>query len=404
MYAPVVLGLGGCVDYEVVWSPAVLERLVEEYAIRPDELTAPAVIAGERDLVRSILTFVMAGAGGERFVTDSEIIEGLAAHFDTRITLGGTCVRAALAMDKLGVPSTVHLVSIDDHVRRLLPDAVSYVSSADMDSTDPHLIVQFPQGARVRVGDVDVRAARANRLIYVHDPPNREMRLSEDLPAALSSAEFFLVSGFNSMQDAATLDARLSLLIEHMRSLPEGALTVYEDAGFHVPEFSRRVRERIAGVVDVYCMNEDEFEGHLGHSVDFLDPESVAGALRKIHSVIPARTLVVHATHWALAFGDRADAYRAGLDGGIATAAARYLHGDGFTEADYLAVGGQPVHAAGSTFASEIESLLPGEVCGVPGFDLRPDSPTTIGLGDTFVGGFLAAVVRDGATSPMEPA
>jgi ADP-dependent phosphofructokinase/glucokinase len=400
VYAPVVLGLGGTVDYEIVWSSTTLERLAATYGIRGDELTAPTAITSERDLVRSILSFVMTGAGGERFVTSSEIIETLAACFDTRITLGGTCVRAALALDKLGVPSTVHLVSIDDHVRRLLPDSVSYMSSADRDSTDPHLIVQFPEGAHIRIGDIETRAPQSNRLIYVHDPANREMRLSDELPAALSSADYFLISGLNSMQDPGTLDTRLSQLTSHLRSLQREALVVYEDAGFHVPELSRQVRERLADIVDVYSMNEDELQGHLGRAVDLLDAESVAGALRELRTAVPARTLVLHTAHWSLALGDRAETYRAGLWGGVAAAGARYVHGDGFTEADFLAVRDCPEHAAGAAIAHSLEALMPGLVCCVPGPALRADAPTTIGLGDTFVGGFLAALVRDRSTTP----
>jgi ADP-dependent phosphofructokinase/glucokinase len=34
----------------------------------------------------------------------------------------------------------------------------------------------------------------------------------------------------------------------------------------------------------------------------------------------------------------------------------------------------------------------------LPGFELDVAEPTTIGLGDTFVGGFLAAVSRSRAT------
>ena len=405
MTASVVLGLGGTLDYECTWSSAVLEDLADQHRIRPSELTGPDVIASERDLVRSILSFVATGTGGERFVTDSQIIEGLAARLDTRITVGGTCVRAALALDALGVPSTVHLVSIDDHVRRLLPAGVSYICSADRDTTDPHLIVQFPEGARIKAGDVDLRAPHANRLIYVHDPANRDMALSDDLPAALRTAELFLVSGFNSMQDAAALDARLDQLAGYLHDLPAEALVVYEDAGFHVPAFSGRVRERLAGLVDVYSMNEDEMQGHLGRTVDLTDPDSVAAALRELRGVVTARTLVVHTARWAAAVGARAGAYRAALRGGVAAAATRYLHGDGFTEADYSAVRDGPVHTIGAVIADAIEARLPGGACCVPGLDARTDTPTIIGLGDTFVGGFLAALIRDrAATPPCGPA
>ena len=275
----VVLGLGGCVDYEVAWEPAILQQLATRYAIQPDELSTSVVVRSERDLLCSVLAFVRDGVGGERFVASSDIVEVFAARFARRITLGGTNVRAAVAMSRLGLRSTLHLVSIDDNVRGLLPPEVSYVCSAVEDSTDPHLIVQFPEGARIRVGDVELQAPRANRLIYVNDPPNRELLVSPQLGDVLRTATVFLLSGFNAMQDAAPLEARLRALRAHMRSLPAGALVVYEDAGFHVPELRQQIREGLLDLIDVYGMNEDEMHAYLGRQVEVLDAEAMAKAL-----------------------------------------------------------------------------------------------------------------------------
>ena len=60
-----------------------------------------------------------------------------------KITLGGTSVRAAIAMRKLGYTSALHLVTINEHVRRLIPQDSPYVCSNTIDSSYPHLIVQF---------------------------------------------------------------------------------------------------------------------------------------------------------------------------------------------------------------------------------------------------------------------
>lgn len=188
---------------------AALEGLVRTYALRASELATSVVVESERDLLRSLLAFVRDGVGGERFVAYPEVIEAFAARFGKRITLGGTGLRAALAMDKLGVASTVHLVSIDDHMRRLLPRGVSYVGSARRDSTRPHLVVQFTEGSTVRAKDIDLRAPRSNRIIYVNDPANAELVLDEDLGQALSAADVFLISAFNSISEKGTLRARL---------------------------------------------------------------------------------------------------------------------------------------------------------------------------------------------------
>ena len=43
--------------------------------------------------------------GGERFVATPEVVEAFAAHFPRRITLGGTSLRAAVAMSQHGLPT-----------------------------------------------------------------------------------------------------------------------------------------------------------------------------------------------------------------------------------------------------------------------------------------------------------
>ncbi|MBX9243738.1 hypothetical protein ICW40_02830 [Actinotalea ferrariae] len=386
-----VLGMGGTVDYEIRWNPAVLEQLAVEHGVGPEDLDVTTPVDSVRDLVRSLLAFVRDGVGGERFVASSDIVEAVAARFDKAVTLGGTCVRAAIAMDVLGVGSTVHLVSIDDTVRRLLPAGVEHVSSATQDTLDPHLIVQYPAGARVRLGDVEVVAPRPNRIIYANDPPHRELRIAEGLPDALRTAEIFLLSSFNVIQDPATLDDRLARVTDAMRTLPAGALVVFEDAGFHVPALSTRVRDVMAAVVDVYSLNEDEMQAYLGRRVDLLDPTAVATAIEELRALVPAPTLVVHTQHWALALGERGATLGRALHGGITMASTRYRLGDGFTADDYAVTAATAPGEAAAKIAAEIARLLGPDATVVPALDLSAvPAPTTIGLGDTFVGGFLA--------------
>src|SRR3954467_15144673 len=152
----ILLGLGGCVDYELKLTADVLEQLVTEYGIRAAELTSPGAVTSERDLVVSILGYVCRGGGGEHFVASAGPWEAFAGRFPHRPALGGTSVRAGLLMSRLGVPSTLHLVSVNDTVRRLLPPDVEYISSGVEDTFHPHLIVQYDHGVRVRTGDLDV--------------------------------------------------------------------------------------------------------------------------------------------------------------------------------------------------------------------------------------------------------
>jgi ADP-dependent phosphofructokinase/glucokinase len=391
----VLLGLGGCIDYELKLTAEVLSALAASMGIRAAELTsAPAVVTSERDLVVSILGYVARGAGGEHFVASAPALSDFANRFPHRETLGGTSVRAGILMSRLGVPSTLHLVTVNDTFRRLLPADSRYMNSGREDTFYPHLIVQYDRGLRLRAGDIDLTAPAPNRLIYVNDPANGDMLLTDDLGDRLAKADIFLISGLNAMRDEAELDARLALLRDHMRRLPPGAVTYFEDAAYHEPAFSRRVRAALLDRIDVYGLNEDELQSYLNRTVDLLDASAVAEALAAVHALIPAPTLVLHTKYWALALG-RGD-YTEALDTGTVMAATRYAHGDHFTDEDVERLRRLPRRPESVAFAAALRSRAAVDC--VPGFALEVENPTTVGLGDTFVGGFLAEVARKGRT------
>lgn len=397
-----ILGLGGTIDFELHWDSATLESLAAEFGIVDLGRAAPLVIDSERTLVLSVLQHLRAGTGGEHFVETPDVIERFAARFGYRTTLGGTPVRAALAMSALGIGSTVHLVSIDDDVRRLLPANVDYLCSAEHDSTDPHLIVQYPAGARIRIGADEIVSGGANRLIYPCDRPNAELRLSPDLPEALHTAGVFLISGMNSMQERDTLDERLAELIQALGGLPGEAVTIYESAGFHVPEFSQLVLDALAPHVDVVSLNEDEIMGALARPVDLLDGPDLVSAVHEFAALVPAPTVMLHTRHFALAYGEHAARMRAVLASGIAVSGARYAYGDNVTRDDVERLDASgPRSQVGQSLAESLEGNE--QFCVVPAFNLRDvATPTTIGLGDSFVGGAVAALVGEESDPPTE--
>jgi hypothetical protein len=392
----VLLGLGGCVDYELKLTADVLEQLVADYGIVAAELTSPATVTSERDLVVSILGYVARGGGGEHFVASAPALETFAGRFPHRATLGGTSVRAGILMSRLGVPSTLHLVSVNDTVRRLLPPDGDYISSGVEDTLYPHLIVQYDQGLRIRAGDIDITAPFPNRLIYVNDPANGAMLLTASLGDRLGTAEVFLISGFNAMRDPAQLDERLAALRVHMRRLPAAAVTYFEDAAYHEPEFSRRVRDALIDAIDVYGLNEDEMQAYLGRTVDLLSAREVADALTALCALIPVPVLVLHTKYWAVAVGERAGSFTDALDTGTVMAATRYCHGDDFTDDDVERLRRQERRPESVAFAAALHRRMGDVVSCVPGFALDVENPTTVGLGDTFVGGFLTALARRG--------
>lgn len=385
----IILGLGDNVDYEVVWNSGAIENLVMQYGIHNEELSTNKKINCERDLVISILGFLQSGDGGERFVFESDIIEQFAQKFSNKITIGGTSVRAAIAMRKLGYTSALHLVTANDHVRRLIPQDSPYVCSNTKDTSYPHLIIQFGKGTRVQAGDIDICTSRANRIIYDNDYDNIMMFLNEDFSSLITDAKVFMISGFNAMQDQDLLADRLKTILKIMTKLPEDALVYFEDACYYNPSFTKLVHASLVKHIDIYSLNEDELQLYLGRKLDLLDAVQMKQAMEDIQKLIPVPLIVVHSMYWALAFGNNATSLAKALKGGITMATTRYRFGDDFTVENYKETENLPPNQEGKIFAAELKNLLGDKVYCEPVVHDNVTNPTTIGLGDAFVGGFL---------------
>ena len=391
----IVLGLGDNTDYEIVWDSQVFEQLIVEHGVASAELRTDKPISRTRDLLVSILGFLKNDSGGERFVSSPRIIEEFAGRFRKKITIGGTSVRAAIAMRKLGHTSALHLVTVNDHVRKLIPHDSPWVCSNDKDSSYPHLIVQFNKGTRVQAGDIAILTKRPNRIIYDNDYDNILMQISPDFASLASDARVFLISGFNAMQSGALLADRLQKLLHIMHSLPSDAFVFYEDACFHEPALSGQVRKALTDVIDVYSLNEDELQGYLGRKISLLDPVEVYASLQDLYQLLPVPALVIHTQYWALAFGAHAAQYAKALKGGITMATARFRFGDDFTPADYFETERLPAEKSGTEFAAVLGRLAGDRACCLPSVQVEESKATTIGLGDAFVGGFLPALVEE---------
>lgn len=389
----IALGFGNNIDYEIAWDSAVFQDLIHEYNIHAAELDVNRVINSERDLVISILAFLQRASGGERFVASSDIIEQFSQRFAKQVTLGGTSVRAAIAMHKLGYNAALHLVTINDDVRQLLPPYSPYVCSSRQDSAYPHLIVQFARDTHINAGDIDICTRQANRLIYHSDTDNIDMKLNEAFAEHLTDAKVLLVSGFNAMQDRDLLANRLDSVLRMMESLPNDAIVFCEDAGFYDDSMRQLVYHTLAKRMSILSLNEDELQGYVNARLDLLDVQQVNEALGRLKQQFPIPLIVVHTQYWALAYGADAKRLSAALKSGVTMATTRYCYGDDFTLDDYNAVAVLLPKRETAEFAAALNQR-DQNICCVPVAHVEPPVATTIGLGDAFVGGFLPALLN----------
>jgi ADP-dependent phosphofructokinase/glucokinase len=389
MSSKITLGMGDNVDYEIIWSSIIFEDLIIKYDIKDQELNTIQNVKTERDLVISILSFLKLEKGGEVHVYDLSVIDAFSNNFRKKITLGGTSVRAAIAMAKLDYSSNLHLVTMNDYVRQLLPPTSKYICSCRQENVYPHLIVQYNRGTLVNAGDIHIETSRANRIIYVNDPENEIMEISDDFKNLVVNSDIILISGFNAMHDKSLFKKRLQKLDLMLEAKSPSCKIFYEDACYHNADYSLLLHKILMSKIDIYSLNEDEMSNYLKTDIDLLNPEQIVSALKQLRSFITANTIVIHTRYWALAYGDQAESFEDALRGGVCMSNTRFRLGDDYTEADYLKTASLPVEQEGSVFSTMIKKILKTEVCCIPTYDIKTTKATTIGLGDSFVGGFI---------------
>lgn len=397
MTTSIVLGLGGCLDSEITLDPVKLQTLVDHHSLSLSEIRQPPELRTERDLLISVLDFLRCGVGGERYVSTVAAVLAFESHFDHATTLGGTNVRAGRTLAHLGHPNLLHVPGRDETFESLLVDGSTVPLETPPATYVPHLIVQYPDEMQVRLRDGILVAEHANRVILVNDPVSEVTPLHDALPEWLKPGGVLVLSGLNSIRDEQILQARLQTLREVLDDAPGGLRVFYEDADYHVPAFRRRVWSELAARATVIGMNEDELASFTGTPVDVTDAAQIASAVTAVLEDLAEGTLVVHSKYWSLGVGAHAHALETALESGNLAAGARFLEGDRARASSLDTVREQPCSPQGEDIASRLPALLDLPVVVVPARTLRTATPTTIGLGDTFLGGLIAGVVASDA-------
>ena len=388
----ILLGMGNSLDYDIVWQPQAIASLAEDWGI--DTWPEPPLgIHSEPDLLCAILAYSAAGIGTERAVDSVDVIESTARKLGFRESVGGTGVRAGRVLDLLGIDCTVHLSSVPPDVELLLWRDARYLTGRQATAPYPHLIVQFTADQALTIGGIARTPPRPNRLIFVNDPDNSELDFAPALPEAVSTSSIWLISGINAIADKLHLDTRLGQLQTLTRTMRPGSWVVYEDSGFHHQVLASTALSAMADVCDVVGMNEDEFVSHLGTPVDLDDPESVRPGLTALARKWNIKNLVVHTARWAAVIGPQSEQLRPALINGVLAGAARFTKGDAMTEDDLAQLGSAPPNPNGVAVVAGLERA---GMTAVAAPELSPREPVTVGLGDSFVGGFLAGLYRSG--------
>lgn len=389
----IALGLNNCVDFEIQWDSNILEGLIRENNIFSKDIKSYSVVEDLRQLICSLLYQIESGEGIGCKVSDMKIVFDYSKFFVFKKTLGGSGVRAAIAIRKFGYISLLHLVSQSDDVRSLLPKDCEYYCAVDYDADYPHLIIQFPEGAEIHANDIHIIAKRANRAMYFNDKGIMELPLSEDFFKAATKCNTMLIGGFTSISDTDLAIHQAHKTVAYIEKYAKNAVIYYEDScpPGGIKPIHNDIWRIIVSKSQIYSMNEDELQQHIGEKINLLDAKVVINAIEKLSKIIPCESYIIHSKYWAVIYGEHVDIYSEALQNAVDISTTRLVYGDSMTADDLVRTRERPLDPQGLKFQNQVIQGQWNRAIGcIPSYLVTEKNLTTIGLGDSFVGGFLA--------------
>ncbi|MCI9198469.1 MAG: hypothetical protein HFH55_11350 [Lachnospiraceae bacterium] len=395
----IAMGFHTCVDYELVWDTQVVEERIRALGIQERELRMDIEMDSERAVWIACLAHLKEGIGGEMVPDTAEICERFAGHFGYSVTLGGTPTRAAIILDRLGYDTALQTSCYNEHVERLMPARVHVLPGVDAghDEIYPHIVLQCRGGVRIHANDIDFVTPRENRLMVSRDIDSLQMPILPDaFGEMIVDAEVFLLGCFSEVIDLDVLKGCLEKTKALLAYLPKDACVVLEDGCYVKKEFRYYVHKELASAVHVLSMNEDELQQYIGKRIDIFDAAAVKAAVEYVYGHSGVKTILVHSAAWVLSYGEMAQSMHSALKGGMQAASTRFRLGDGLTREDYEETGNIPDKAESADFCDKICRMWDGRVCCIPCKDLSfVETPTVVGLGDSFVGGLLPGLLKE---------
>ena len=399
MSEKIALGFHTCVDYELKWDTQIVEEQIKAFDIHADELKTNIEVNSERAVWIVMLAHLKEGVGGEMVPDSAEICEQFASHFEYEVTLGGTATRAAIVLDKLGYDTVLQSSCYNHYVERLIPSHVHILPGVEPEHNTiyPHVVVQCCEGVRIRVNDIDFVTPRENRLMVSRDVDSLDIPvLPQKFGELIRDAEVFLLGCFSEIIEKNILERCLRKTRELLTYLPKDAIVVAEDGCYVKKDFRYYAHDKLSDCIDVLSMNEDELQEYIGEKIDVLDVEKVKEAVEYVYEKSGIKTIIVHSSKWALAYGKLADQMYQSLEGAVTMAGTRFRKGDIFSPEDYEETKRMPSKDECIKFCEKFIKMAKENVCCIPCKDLsHVKEPTVVGLGDSFAGGLLPGLLKE---------
>ena len=396
MNEKIAMGFHTCVDYELVWNESIVEEQIRKHNIHNKDLEMNIDILSERDIWIASIAHLKEGIGCEVIPKTEKLSKEFAAHFEYKITLGGTATRAAIAISKLGYPSIIQTSCYNEHVRTLLPENIRAIPGIKgKEIVYPHIVLQCAGGIRIKANDIDFITPRENRILISYDEDSLNLPvLEKEFGNEIKECEVFLLGSFTEIMDFDILKDRVEKTYNMLSYLPEDAIVVMEDGCYPKEEFRHYIHSKLSTRANILSMNEDELQSYIGYRINIMDVDKVMNGIKYIYNKTGIKNILIHSAAWVIAYGENAKKLKPALDSGIAMSATRFRKGDDFNKEDYAYTGSLSNKTEGEKFCKKLEQEYGEYICCVPCKDLSfVKYPTVVGLGDAFVGGLVLGLL-----------
>jgi ADP-dependent phosphofructokinase/glucokinase len=406
-----VLGYTSDLDVIIEWNADTFDDIFSAYINEEPFLAAGDVIDSVASFARIVCYYIIHGLGGEIEITSLDVCDYIESHFKTTYALGGTCAQGAAALNAVGFPVVAHITDRSREVCRLMDgpgievvtpqSLVPIMEGASSELPVRHIILQYTKGERVVVNGVERVVPLSNRLIMDFDTIHKDLPVDQCfLDYCESRAKDMLVycvSGFNAIVDAGIMGKRAEELVQHYKAVKKqnpDCMIYLEGAYYLNSDLKDLVFDKLSGSIDIFGMNEEELVDHTNRHGFRTDKDDLASVLEGLSIMIeryPIRGIVLHTKDYSMYYGDPikgADLAKGltlgNLMSGTKARTGRYGSLEDCRETMRL-----PLSPAGLAFWERLSSIRTKKSAYMVPSRYMERPRCTIGLGDTFMAGFL---------------
>ena len=412
----IVLGYTSDLDVVMEWDGAAFDEILSAFLKEEPYTRTGDVIDSMEAFARIVSYYMIHGLGGEIDITNLEVCEYLENRFRIEYALGGTCAQGAAALNAIGFPVLAHITDRSKEVCQLMSGpglntvtdkgVVPMMQSATQEPPVRHMILQYPKGAKITAGGKTYEAPVSNRLIMDYDSIHKTMPVDKPFfdycETHAQEMLVYCVSGLNGIIDERIMSERIDEISAHYRKVKQanpGCMIYLEGACYLNPELKNLVFDRLSGVCDIYGMNEEELVEHTSRYGIHTDKEDLASVLSGLTSLMekyPVRGIVLHTKDYAMYYGEELTGVdvEKGLTLGNLMAGTRARTGRYGSYEDCGVSMQFALSPEGIRFAGELHDMKPEAYVRIVPSRYMEHPKYTIGLGDTFMAGFLTSFVR----------